>query len=281
MQPRINTSQIQFLLSSKVKIEIFLESSSYMAGVLIQKDEYIYLSLEDITPGAFDETKWLKLGDASDIQNLQNEINNITSKIPAEASSTNQLADKDWVNQNAGKIDSISVNGTKIEPVDKNVDIKVPTQASDINALPDTTKYGSSLDLSIDNTTFILTAKLKDQDGNVLGEEQTIDLPLESVVVDGKYDPETKEVVLTLQNGTEIRFSVADLVSGLQTEITEDNKLSADLVDDTDTTNKFVTVEEKTIWDGKQDKLIAGEGIKIEDNTISTNNIVFRTWTEE
>lgn len=83
MQPRINTSQIQFLLSSKVKIEVYSESSSYMAGVLIQKDEYIYLSLEDITPGAFDETQWLKLADASDIQKLQDEINRKVENIDA------------------------------------------------------------------------------------------------------------------------------------------------------------------------------------------------------
>ena len=125
--------------------------------------------------------------------------------------------------------------------------------SSDIGALPDSTKYGASLSLTINSSTYVMTAQLKDQDGNNLGSSQTIDLPLESVVVGGSYDSETKKVILTLQNGSTIEFSVADLVSGLQTEITSNNKLSADLVDDSSTTNKFVTSTEKNTWNAKID----------------------------
>lgn len=124
-----------------------------------------------------------------------------------------------------------------------------------IGALPDTTKYGAALSLTIDSTTYVVTAQLKDQDGNNLGTAQTIDLPLESVVVSGSYDSATKEVVLTLQGGSTIKFSVADLVSGLQTEITALNMLDADLVDDTTSTHKFVTTTEKSTWNGKQDEI--------------------------
>lgn len=111
--------------------------------------------------------------------------------------------------------------------------------------LPTSTKYGSSLVLSIDNTTYVMTATLKDQDGNTLGTAQTIDLPLETMVVSGSYDDNTKKIILTLKNGQAVEFSVADLISGLQTEITVNNKLSADLVDDSNTINKFVTTAEK------------------------------------
>ena len=111
--------------------------------------------------------------------------------------------------------------------------------------LPTSTKYGSSLVLSIDNTTYVMTATLKDQDGNTLGTAQTIDLPLETMVVSGSYDDNTKKIILTLKNGQTVEFSVADIISGLQTEITVNNKLSADLVNDSDTTNKFVTTAEK------------------------------------
>lgn len=40
---------------------------------------------------------------------------------------------------------------------------------------------------------------------------------------------------------------------GLQAEITSQNKLDADNVDDTNTTNKFVTSTEKSTWNSKQD----------------------------
>ena len=121
------------------------------------------------------------------------------------------------------------------------------------NYLPTKTKYGASLDLSINTTDYKVTAQIKDQNGNNLGDAKTIDLPLESVVVSGRYDNATKKVVLTLQNNTEISFSVADLVSGLQSQITLSNKLASDLVSDTNQTNKFVTAEEKSTWNNKVD----------------------------
>ena len=126
------------------------------------------------------------------------------------------------------------------------INITVPTSASDVSALPSSTKYGANLSLSINSSTYVVTAQLKDQDGNNLGSAQTIDLPLESVVVSGSYDDNTKKVILTLQNGSTIEFSIADLVAGLQTEITSSNMLDADLVDDSTSTNKFVTASEKS-----------------------------------
>jgi hypothetical protein len=131
----------------------------------------------------------------------------------------------------------------------------IPSTAADVWALPDSTKYGASLDLSINSTTYVITAQLKDQDWNNLWTAKTVDLPLESVVVSGSYNPTTKKVVLTLQNGSTIEFSVADLVAWLQSEITSTNKLDSDLVDDTNQTHKFVTQADKDTWDWKQEEL--------------------------
>lgn len=134
------------------------------------------------------------------------------------------------------------------------------------NALPWSTKYWASLDLSINDTTYVITAQLKDQDGNNLWTAKTIDLPLETVVVSGSYNAQTKKVVLTLKDGSTIEFSVADLISGLQTEITSTNKLDADLVDDSESSNKFVSANDKTKWNNKQDQLQSGTNIKTINN---------------
>ena len=77
------------------------------------------------------------------------------------------------------------------------------------------TDYAASLRMTIDSSTYVVTAQLYNKDGDALGNPQTIDLPLESVVVGGSYDSVNKQVVLTLQNGNTIAFSVADLVNGL------------------------------------------------------------------
>ena len=125
------------------------------------------------------------------------------------------------------EIDGIKVNNTTINPdVNKVVNITVPTTATDVSALPDTTKYAAALSLTINSSTYVMTGQLKDQNGDNLGTAQTIDLPLESVVVGGSYNSQTKKVVLTLQNGNTDEFSVADLVSGLQTELSASNKLN-------------------------------------------------------
>lgn len=226
----------------------------------------------------------------NDVDGLGDQVSDIEGKIPGNASTSNQLATKADVsgletslakvaktglysdlndkptignavltitrnNESAG---SFTANATE----NKTINITVPVSAGDVNALPDSTKYGASFSLTMDSTTYKVSALLKDQNGDALGAVQTIDLPLESVVVSGTYDATTKEVVLTLQDGSEIRFSVADLVDGLQTEITEANKLSADLVDDSTTVNKFVTATEKATWSGKQDAISDLETIR-------------------
>ena len=151
------------------------------------------------------------------------------------------------IQKNGTKVDSFTLNQT----LNKIINIAVPTTAADISALPDSTKYAASLSLSVDPDTYVITGQLKDQDGNNLGTAGTIDLPLESVVVSGSYNSSTKKVVLTLKDGSTVEFSIADLVSGLQTEITSTNKLSADLISD-GTTNKTVTATEKATWNAKQ-----------------------------
>lgn len=85
------------------------------------------------------------------------------------------------------------------------------------------TNTGSKLSLTIDPSTYVMTIELKNSDDKVISSGE-IDLPLETMVVNATYDSKTKEIVLTLQSGTETRFSVADLVSGLVTT-EEYNKL--------------------------------------------------------
>ena len=108
--------------------------------------------------------------------------------------------------------------------------------------------------MSIDPNTYIVSLTLKDQDGITIGTTQTIDLPLESVVVGGSYDKTNKKIVLILESGGTVDVPVGDLVAGLQTEITTTNKLSADLIAD-GTTNKVVTATEKSTWNNKQDAI--------------------------
>ena len=51
-------------------------------------------------------------------------------------------------------------------------------------------------------------------------------------------------------------------ISTKQDKIDSSHKLSADLVDDATTTNKFVTSGDKSTWNAKQDALVSGTNIK-------------------
>lgn len=63
---------------------------------------------------------------------------------------------------------------------------------------------------------------------------------------------------------------------GLQDEIDSDNKLSSDLVDDTNATNKFVTEEQKNAWNGKQNTIDSDHKLNADlvDDSNSTNKFV-------
>ena len=130
---------------------------------------------------------------------------------------------------------------------------------------------GKTIELDINNSTYAMSITLKDKNGNTLSSD-TIDLPLETMVVDAYYDKYSKEIVLTLQSGTSTRFSVADLVSGLQSEITANNKLKSDLVDDTNQVHKFVTSEEKTTWNSKVDSSVTRSSHSGDFSSAITNN---------
>ena len=156
-------------------------------------------------------------------------------------------------------IQGIKVNNSTVNPdSNKVVSVTVPTTAADVSALPDTTKYAAALSLTINSSTYVVTGQLKDQNGDNLGTAQTIDLPLESVVVGGSYNSQTKKVVLTLQNGNTIEFSVADLVSGLQTELSASNKLNPAYIN-YDSAHRAVSDTEKSTWNGKQDALTTAQ----------------------
>ena len=175
----------------------------------------------------------------------------------ATSGSYNDLADKPTIPSVGNAEIEIQKNGTKVDSFTTNqataktINITVPTTAADVSALPASTKYGYAFDLSIDPNTYVVSLTMKDQDGTAIGTSQTIDLPLESVVVSGSYDSTNKKIVLTLQSGSTIDIPVGDLIAGLQTEITSTNKLSADLIAD-GTINKVVTETEKNIWNSKQ-----------------------------
>lgn len=167
-----------------------------------------------------------------------------TTVIPTKVS---QLTNDSGFTTNTGTITGIKMNGSS-KGTSGVVDLgTVLTSHQDISGKADKSEAIGSLSLVLDSTNYKITLSGTKVDGTSFTVSNVIDLPLESVVVNGSYNNTTKKVVLILQNGSTIDFSVADLVAGLQSEITSTNKLSADLIADGNT-NKVVTSTEKNTW---------------------------------
>lgn len=117
--------------------------------------------------------------------------------------------------------------------VEKTVDLYSVAQAD--------SRFGGSVELSLNTTNYVLTATLKDKNNNVLN-TSTIDLPIESTVVSGSYDSTNKQLVLVLVSGQTINIPIADLISGLVSE----TYLTANYYSKTEIGNWFtpVTIEE-------------------------------------
>lgn len=126
--------------------------------------------------------------------------------------------------------------------------------------------YATAISLTIDSSTYVMTAQLLNKDGDPLGTPQTIDLPLESMVVNGSYNSQTKKVILTLKNGNTVEFSIADLVAGLQTELSATNKLNPAYID-YDSTHTAVTTAEKTKLDDLANIKSIGTGLSLNSST--------------
>lgn len=145
------------------------------------------------------------------------DIENQSTPTPSELEQLEQRVSQVEIDAGQVEINTQDISDIKQEQTTQNNDILLRSLI---------TETGSQIELSLNSTNFKMTATLKDKNGTVVNTSNEIDLPLESVVVNASYDSATKEIVLTLQNGNTVRFSVADLVSGLvsNTDYATDSK---------------------------------------------------------
>lgn len=86
------------------------------------------------------------------------------------------------------------------------------------------TETGNKIDVTINSSTYVMTLDLKDKNDNVLS-TGSVDLPIESMIINVTYDSEKKELKFTLQNGNVIEVPLNDLISGLVTDESLENTL--------------------------------------------------------
>lgn len=123
-------------------------------------------------------------------------------------------------------------------------------------------KVGNKVKLTIDNETYVMTMQLISADGTVLS-TGVIDLPLESMVVGGRYDNDAEKIVLTLKNGSSVDIPAADIIDGLASQTALDTEIQdrkdADTVLQSKLTKKVNLTLDKNAWGNRVQTLsVAG-----------------------
>lgn len=121
--------------------------------------------------------------------------------------------------------------------------------------------------LTMNSTTYVITAYLVDGDGQQVSESQTVDIPLESTIVNASYDNNTKVITFTLTSGATLAVPIGDIIYGLQPLIDSSHKLPANLVDDSNGRLKFLWTGTQAQWAIDGPNLPVGTPCIITDDT--------------
>lgn len=195
---------------------------------------------------------------AEDVEgSLQNAIDLIEAVIPAAASANNQLADKDFVNSSIAT-NTATFKGTynslaelqQVTATNNDYAFVIETDAVG-NEYYDRYKYNGSqwlFEYKVESTPFTSAQWAAIQSGIT-----------SALVTKLGALPTTGELMTMLANKQDV--------------IDSSHKLSADLVDDTSTTNKFVTDTEKAEWNSKQANVIESISINGTTQTITNKNV--------
>lgn len=150
----------------------------------------------------------------------------------------------------------------KIDTVEADLTGQIATVNSDLIEFKETAENqfeliddakGTKIVASVDNQTYIMNFELQNSKGTTISTSQ-IDLPLESVVVNGTYADGI--LTLTLKNGNSVDINITDIISGLATEEYVDgaiNELST-IVENKIENNSVVFTINSEDWQDLADK---------------------------
>lgn len=178
---------------------------------------YIFYSKEEIDTILLDYVTNSSLATTlSDYYTKTQVDTSLTTKVDKTSSGNKVYGTDSSGNQATFEYDTF-VNGQFVRRVDSNsgnIYVGTPTAMNHATPKQYVDVFAKSLQASINTSTYVMTLTLKDNNGNTLS-TQTIDLPLETMVVSGSYDDATESIILVLKNGQTINIPVGDLVSGL------------------------------------------------------------------
>lgn len=131
----------------------------------------------------------------ADNKNLQTAIDDINKDIEQNTKKIDTKVDSIKINNNEYKNGTIAI-----------LPVYTINESDSI--------FGTNISLNIDNSTYTMTFELKNNKGEILSSKE-IDFPIESMVVNAKYNENNKTLTLILQNGNNIDVDISSIISGL------------------------------------------------------------------
>lgn len=210
---------------------------------------------------------------------LQDAIDAIEAVIPNTATSSNQLADKAFVNSSistntANFIGTFNSLAELQQHTATNNDYAFVIETDALgNEYYDRYKYNGStwlFEYKVESTPFTAAQWAAIQSGITSALVTKIGTALQPTDIVDSLNSLSTTSALSANQGKVLN-------EGKQDKIDNSHKLSADLVNDTSTTNKFVTSSEKSTWNGKADKvLVVNHGTS--DTTYSVTPNTLHIW---
>lgn len=187
-----------------------------------------------------------------------------------EAQANKTVVDSQFITSSTNPVQSATIKAA--------LDLKADASALDNYSL--ITATGNTIQLTLDSSTYEITATLYNAQGTVLSTSDAIDLPLETMVVDVAYydvDPQdpahTNFIRITLKNGTTTDVPIGGLISGLvpTTRKIAGHALSADITTETLATDLGIPTINNNITaldtNKLEDKELTYDGTHIKDGT--------------
>ena len=156
--------------------------------------------------------------------------------------------------------------------VNKDKTITIPLKHGTMALAEETVAY---LDVWFNTLDYQLSITARAADTRILSQD-IVDFPLESMVVGGAYNEETKQIELTLQNGNVVSFPVDELVNGL---ISSSEKGQPNGVASLDSNGKVPKEQlPDDIGGGEIDPSVLADYVKFTDKASPTNYGVVRLY---
>lgn len=273
-------SKIQVIASLEGNTEIPEQEKSVLVDLISQVNSLNQTAsqLVEDTETAVTNSSTVLANAETALQNAntatQNANNATTNANAAAQNANNAVTELD--NRLATKVDKVNGKELSTNDYDNTEKEKNETNRTEILRRALVTETGNKIELEIDNSTYILTAKLYDKNNNLISTSNSIDLPLETMIVNATYNNNTKKIVLTLQSGSTVEFSIADLIDGLVNETTFN-----ETIEELEAENIKLKQRISDLENNELINTVSGESIDIDDSANAENRgikVIGKSW---